>query len=230
MFRSCLILSALLLSLSAVAEDFYYNKALIYEKEFNKLFEQFEEILYSDGKKIYDLRVGCDNRHVKDANAIKKCRGSNAGLIKAKIDKVVDKKTFLLKIGKSLICIQGNTDTTGMEAGAEFEGAITPSGKFETKDAKGKKKFIRKYVQLTPISRAEFKKYIKKRKLHTYKKVEKEVAARTKLCSQCMGKGSRMQNLGKGKAGFRKCKTCKGKGTRVANWKDQVTWVRKDIE
>lgn len=227
MLKCVFVLSALFVSLSAYAE-YYYNKELIYESRFNELFEQFEDVFYTDGKKIYDLRVGCDNRHVKDANAVKRCRGGSPGLIKGEIAKVIDKQTFLIKIGNTTICVKGNTDTTGMEPKAEFEGAICPSGKYEIPDGK-KKKAIRKYVQLTSVTRDQFRKYIKKRKLHTYKKVEKEVAARTKLCPACNGKGSRMQKLGKRRNGFRKCKNCNGKGTIVGKWKEQVTWVRKDI-
>lgn len=229
MLKVCFSVGVLFFSLVSLAEDFYYNKELIYEKKFNKLYDQFKEYFYTDGKKIYDLREGCSNRFIKDANALSRCRGNNNGLIKGEVSKILDKQSFLLKVGKSEICVSGNSDTSEMEEKAEFEGLISPAGKYEKKTAKGKKKSFRKYVQLTPVTKTQFKKYIKKKKLYTYKKIEKTVPAKTVLCPDCKGKGSVMQKVGKGKAGFRKCKVCKGKGNIPGKWKQQITWERQEV-
>lgn len=216
-------------ALNIYSEDFYYNKELIYKKKFNELYKKFNGCFYTNGKKVYDLRLGCDNRHVKDANALIKCRGNNSGQIKGEVNQIIDKDTFLLQIGKSIVCVSG-TDTSEMEEKAEFEGVITPSGKYSLTKGKGKKKTFRKYVQLTHLTKDGFKNYIKNRKLYYYKSIEEKVPAQTILCPKCKGKGSYLKHS-KGKSSqWTKCNVCKGKGNMPGKWKMRTIWRRVDVD
>ena len=215
---------------SSLAEDIYYNNEIIYKKRFNKLYNQFKDMFFSDGKKVYDLRTGCSNRFVTDANALLRLGRHNKGSIKGKIYKIINKDTFILKIGKSLVCVSGNVDTSEMEKNTEFDGFLASSGKYKYSVKKGKKKILRKFSRLTPVSKDIFKKFIRRKKLYTYKKIEKTVPAQTLLCPKCTGKGSYLRQLDKGVAGFRKCDVCNGKGTTVGKYKQQITWEAVEIE
>ena len=223
------IFALAIVNVPVFAEDYYYNREMISDQRFNKLYAEFKEYLFSDGSKVYDLRTGCTDRFVPDANALTKLSSGNSGVINAKISKVIDKKTCLLEVGKSIICVEGYTDTAGLKENEECSVRLSPEGTYSYGEGK-EKKALRKFSLLEPVSKEIFKEYIKTRKLFVYKKVEKKVPAQTLLCPKCKGKGSYLKSKGKGKAGWVKCEVCKQKGTIPGNYKQQVTWEREDIE
>lgn len=230
MIRKCMLLVLLgLIAFSAFSEDYYYNKELIHDKKFNKLYKQFKNYYYSDGKKVYDLRTGCNNKNVKDANAIVNLKRARSGRVNAEVYKIVDENIFLLKIGKSLLCVAGENTTT-MEEKSKFSEVLAPNGTYNHTFENGKKQKLMRFKKLSPLTKDIFKTYIKSKKLYKYEKREKTVPSRTILCPKCKGKGSYMRKITKKRSGFRKCGDCKGKGNIPGEYKQKITWQRKAVE
>lgn len=226
MFKYLLAITAMFFfSATSFSEDYYYNNELINKKKFENLYKQFKDYFYTDGKKIFDMRTSCTDKHVPDANELIKLSKYSGGTVDGEVHKVIDKNTLLLKIGKNIVCVSESTDTAGLEENAECSLVLTPAGSY----LYGKKKLM-KFNQIVPVSKEIFQDYIKTRKLYQYKKVEEKVPAQTLLCPKCKGKGSYLQGKGKGKSGWVKCKICKTKGTVVGKFKQQITWEREDID
>lgn len=232
-FLPCFI-SIFFLTFNLIGEDFYYNKELIYKKKFDQIFKKYHKFFYADkAKKIFDLREGCADRNVEDANALNRCTGGNAGTIKGEVEKIINKNTFLLKVGNFSICISGDVDTSKMKDKTTFEGVIAPDGKYVLPPEKGKKKkkVVRKYKQLNVVTRDEFKNYIKNRKIYAYKKVEQEVPAKTVNCVKCKGKGQYLQHGSPGQPSkWRKCPVCGGKGNYPGKYKTRIIWQREEVK
>lgn len=218
------LLLFLLLSTSMLAEDYSYSGASINEKKFNQLFNKFKNLLYTDGKNVYDLRIGNKVKlDTADANAVRKFTSRDDGRADGIIYKIENKNSFLLKIGSMVVYVTGNVDTTNLSEITKYTALLGHLGTHRYKKENGKEFDLRKCTVLKPVTKELFKEYIKDKRLFTYKKVVSQVPARKKLCMICKGDGL---------YGHKKkpCGTCKRTGTVVASWKKQTTWKKEEVK
>lgn len=210
----------------SIKDEYKYNNSRINKDTFNKLFKEFKDLLYTDGKKVYDLRVGNSYKNVKDANACRKFSDYNDGRVKGLVYKVIDNETFLLRLRDKVIYVTGNVDASNFEDKMVFTDLIAHIGEQTYKSSSDKKYKLRKCTVLKPVTKELFKDYIKDRKIYRYKKIKERKPARKTLCPKCMGKGQYKDS----KLSWHKCKRCKESGTIVARWEVVISWKKVEVK